>query len=90
MYNAVILAGGETSWLKEVAGTPYRAWAPLKGKPIALYIAEALLQSGKAGKVLIVGPQAANPSTLPKNVEVIAAGDTLMSTVTLALEYFAK
>ena len=87
MYNAVILAGGESPWLKEVADTPYRAWAPLKGKPMALYIAEALLQSGKADKVLIVGPRVDHPFSLPEHVEVIAAGDTLMSTVTLALEY---
>ncbi len=87
MYSAVILAGGESPWLKEVAGTPYRAWAPLKGKPMALYIAEALLQSRKVDKVLIVGPKIAVPCSLPKNVEVIEAGDTLMATVTLALGY---
>jgi len=87
MYNAVILAGGESPWLMEVAGTSYRAWAPLRGKPMALYIAEALLQSGKVNKVLIVGPKTAVPCQLPAAVEVITAGDTLMSTVTLALEH---
>lgn len=87
MYSAVILAGGESPWLKEVAGTSYRAWALLRGKPMALYIAEALLQSRKVDNVLIVGPKITVPYSLPKNVEVIEAGATLMSTVTLALTH---
>lgn len=87
MYSAVILAGGESPWLKEVTGTPYRAWAPLKGKPMALYIADALLKSGKVDKVLILGSTAAIPCSLPEKVEVIEAGDTLMSTVRIALDY---
>lgn len=90
MYSAVILAGGESPWLKEVTGTPYRAWAPLKGKPMALYIAEALLQSGKVDKVLILGPKGPFPCVLPEKVEVIAAGATLMSTVRLALDYLGN
>ncbi len=87
MYSAVILAGGESPWLKEVTGTPYRAWAPLKGKPMALYIADALLKSGKVDKVLILGSTAAIPCSLPEKVEAIEAGDTLMSTVRIALDY---
>ena len=88
-YDAVILAGGVSPWLQQVAGTPYRAWAGILGKPMALWIAAALLDSGKVARVLVAGPDIPVPCALPLGVDVITCGATLMDTVDRAVAHLA-
>ena len=52
-YDAIILAGGRSPWLKEVCGTEFRCLAPLKGRRMVDYILDALLASGRVRRIVI-------------------------------------
>ena len=52
-YDAIILAGGRSPWLKEVCGTEFRCLAPLKGRRMVDYILDALLASDRVRRIVI-------------------------------------
>ncbi|MEG0830946.1 MAG: hypothetical protein RSF75_01200 [Acidaminococcaceae bacterium] len=56
MYDAIILAGGTSPWLQGLAGTKYRSVASLGGRPMLLYIVEALCACPEIGRLVVAGP----------------------------------
>ena len=45
-YDAIILAGGRSPWLKDVCGTEYRCLVAIKGRRMVDYILDSMLKSG--------------------------------------------
>ncbi|MEG0797223.1 MAG: NTP transferase domain-containing protein [Acidaminococcaceae bacterium] len=87
MYDAIILAGGTSPWLQGLAGTKYRSVASLGGRPMLLYIVEALCACPEIGRLVVAGPlQELTQLALPARVELVAAGSTIMATTLAALE----
>lgn len=86
MYDAIILAGGKSPWLKPIAGTDCRAAALIAGKPMLNYINQALVGSAKIERVVVIAPKGAVEGVaLEKNTYLVDAGNDLLETLELAL-----
>lgn len=72
MYNAVILAGGQTPWLQKTVGTNIRALAPLGGRRIIEYIIDALDKSGMVGRIIVAADGTQwESAVLPQRAELV-------------------
>jgi NDP-sugar pyrophosphorylase family protein len=57
MYDAIILAGGENSkQLSALSPQPYEAMIEIAGKPMVSYVAQALAESPRVGRIFVIGP----------------------------------
>ena len=87
MYDAIILAGGTSPWLKKLSGTEYRAVAMLGGRPLVSYIIDALLACEAINKITIAGSEKELAEiALPEGVQVAEAGGTMLDTAMAALK----
>lgn len=78
--DAVVLAGARNDGaLKDVSDAPLEALIEIKGKPMLVYVLEALRNSGRVGRIALVGPEQLTDfeqSTPPDGQPVIGwAGD---------------
>lgn len=85
MYDVVIVAGGRSPWLKEVAGTDIFCTARLNGKRMLDYQVQALRTTGRVNRILIAAPEGAfADEVLPEGVEHCSADRDLPSTTVKA------
>ena len=92
-YDAIILAGGRSPWLKEVCGTEFRCLAPLKGRRMVDYILDALLASGRVRRIVIAANAEAIAQlegTLPAQVSPCLAADDMPATAAAAVKALGK
>ena len=92
-YDAIILAGGRSPWLKEVCGTEFRCLAPLKGRRMVDYILDALLASGRVRRIVIAANAEAAAQlegTLPAQVSPCLAADDMPATAAAAVKALGK
>ena len=91
----VILLSGDhpdySSELTSVAGVPVKSKIPLLGKPMVLWVAEALLNSKYVDHLIVVGMKKEN-SPLPENYPVtyIPMGGSLSDKIIEASKYVVK
>lgn len=91
LYNAVILGGGKTAWLKEEAGTDIRCLAKINNKRILDYLVEALQATGRIKEIMVAVPKEALPiDNLPAGVQACSADIDMPSTAVKAAELFCK
>lgn len=85
MYNAIILAGGKTPWLKEAVGTNIRALAPLNGRRMIEYIIDALDKSGKIDQIIVAADASEwEGAVLPQRAKLVAVKSKSMPETALA------
>ena len=92
-YDAIILAGGRSPWLKEVCGTEFRCLAPLKGRRMVDYILDALLASGRVRRIVIATNAEAAAQlegTLPSDVSTCIAATDMPGTAAAAVKALGK
>lgn len=87
MYDAIILAGGETTkHLSPFSVQPYEALIEIAGKPMVTFVADALAKSGQVDRIFVVGPsQALHSCQFPKNTVILEGGRTIMETISLGV-----
>lgn len=81
--DAMLLAGGLSPWLKEIAGTEHRCLVKIGNKRIVDYIIDALQKSGSIRNIVIAARKEALPfleGTLPEGVTLCQADGDLPST----------
>ena len=92
-YDAIILAGGRSPWLKEVCGTEFRCLAPLKGRRMVDYILDALLASDRVRRIVIAANAEAAAQlegTLPAQVSLCLAAGDMPATAAAAVKALGK
>lgn len=92
-YDAIILAGGRSPWLKEVCGTEFRCLAPLKGRRMVDYILDALLASDRVRRIVIATNAEAAAQlegTLPSDVSTCIAATDMPGTAAAAVKALGK
>lgn len=86
-YDAVILAGGRSPWMKQECGTDIRCLAEINNKRILDYLTEALRASGRIKRIMLAAPEnAVDEQQLPEGVEICAAAGDMPSTAKKAAE----
>lgn len=86
-YDAVILAGGHSSWLLQEAGTDIRCLARINNRRILDYLTEALKASGRVKRIMLAAPQGAvEKDMLPAGVELCDAAVDMPSTAKKAAD----
>ncbi len=83
MYDAVILAGGRSPWLRAAAGTEMLLLARLDGQSIIDRLAGALRASGRVGRIMVTAPEEIRLQ-LPTGTEFCVAGTDMPTTASLA------
>ncbi len=86
-YDAFILAGGRSPWLKDVCGTQYCCLAEINGRRLIDYIIAALQSSGCIRRIVVAAaPEALAllEGTLPSGVRLCPAEATLPATACAA------
>ncbi len=81
--DAMILAGGLSPWLKDLAGTEHRCLAPIGDKRIVDYLIAALQKSGRIRRIVIAARKEALPTlkeTLPDDILLCEAEGDLPTT----------
>lgn len=81
---AIVLAAGRGRSL--TADGTARPWLDIVGRPMVLRVVEALLASGVASDILVVGDVGVPPCTLPGGVCYLCAPGDMMATVLRAVE----
>ncbi|MGM9583601.1 MAG: NTP transferase domain-containing protein [Phascolarctobacterium sp.] len=82
-YDAIILAGGRSPWLKEACGTEFRCLAPIKGRRMVDYILDAMLASGCVRRIVVAAKAEALAQlegTLPDGVRMCEAKGDMPTT----------
>lgn len=86
-YDAVILAGGRSSWLKQESGTDIRCLAEINDKRILDYLTDALRASGRIKRIMLAAPEGAvAEDQLPEGVELCTAAQDMPTTAKKAAE----
>lgn len=86
-YDAVILAGGRSTWLQQECGTDIRCLAKINNKRILDYLTEALRDSGRIRRIMLAVPDnAVAAEQLPEGVEMCSAAEDMPSTAKKAAE----
>lgn len=81
--DAMILAGGLSPWLKDIADTEHRCLVKIGGKRIVDYLVDALQKSGSIHRIVIAARKEALPQlagTLPENILLCEADGDLPAT----------
>lgn len=81
--DAMLLAGGLSPWLKEIAGTEHRCLVKIGNKRIVDYIIDALQKSGSIRHIVVAARKEALPlleGTLPEGVTLCEAEGDLPAT----------
>ena len=87
MYDAIILAGGESKRLGQYAKQRYEAMIEIAGRPMVTFVARALKDSGKVERIFIAGPSEVLASCeFPDNTLLVNGGATIMETIQNAME----
>lgn len=88
-FDAFILAGGQTPWLKDFCNTEYRCLVPINNKRLIDYIITALQDSGSIRRIVIAASEGAAKKlegTLPDDVKVCLAAEDLPLTAVNAVK----
>ncbi len=87
MYDAIILAGGESSEsLSRMGVEKYEALINIAGQPMVSFVVRALAKSTRVGSIFVLGPvEALSKLKFPPQVQVLAAGDTILETIALGM-----
>lgn len=87
MYDAIILAGGESKRLSQYSKQRYEAMIEIAGKPMVTFVAHALRASGKVDRIFIVGPSEVMASCdFPDNTILLDGGRTIMDTIQIGMK----
>lgn len=78
--DALVLAGKKKNGLlEEQFNIPTKALIPLHGKPMILYVIDALRDVGDIKNILVIGPVKPISEKMPyKNIEIIPDGDGII------------
>ncbi|AEG58464.1 NTP transferase domain-containing protein [Desulforamulus ruminis] len=83
MIDALVLAGSKNNGLlQSCSDVQYEAQIKIGSSSMVNYVTQALLQAGKVGRVLVVGPPDL-AAVLPPGLELIPSGQTVMENVRL-------
>ena len=88
-FDAFILAGGQTPWLKDFCNTEYRCLVPINNKRLIDYIISSLQDSGSIRRIVIAASEGAAKQlegTLPDGVKVCLAAEDLPLTAVNAVK----
>ena len=89
--NAVLMAGGSAKdrFTEDIL---YKSLAPILGKPMVRWVAEAFLASDRVGEICVVGPQAELTEALMglERVTVLEGTPEMVENMFLGLEHFAQ
>lgn len=87
MYDAIILAGGETCRdLKGMSSETYEALIEIAGKPMIYYIVDALAGCRSVGRIFLLGPvEALSHCEFPVQPVIAAAGESIMDTIAIGM-----
>lgn len=89
MIGALILAGSKnTGPLAECSDESYEALIPVNGRPMIDYVYEALRDTDRIGRMVVVGPEAQLRDRMGDDVTIVPPGERLMSVLTEAMEQF--
>lgn len=87
MYDAIILAGGESKHLGQYSQQRYEAMIEIAGRPMVTFVAQALRASGKVDRIFIAGPSAVMASCdFPDNTILLDGGRTIMETIQIGMQ----
>jgi GTP:adenosylcobinamide-phosphate guanylyltransferase len=87
MYDAIILAGGESKQLSQYSPERYEALIKIAGKPMVTFVAHALRSSGQVDRIFVLGPaEALKACELPENSVVLDGGRTIMETIQIGMD----
>ena len=88
--DAVILAGAPNDGqLKEVSSEKWEATIPIYGKPMVNYVIEALKNSSRIAKIVVVAPLEIRDILTPQ-IAVVEAGSSLPENIFRALDALEK
>ncbi|MDU2063829.1 MAG: nucleotidyltransferase family protein [Sporomusaceae bacterium] len=81
--DAIVLAGGQSGHdLYEITQTKERALLPIAGRPMVLWVIEALLASDLVKRIIVVGDIATLAScAFPAAVSIVSGGATLLESL---------
>ena len=87
--NALILAGAaNTGALRNVSRAPNEALIDIGGKPMVQYVIDALRQSSRIGRVLVVGPpDELEPRVHGSNLEFVSSRERIVDNINAALDH---
>lgn len=88
MFDAVILAGGDNPQFADSVhpGPVLEALVDIDGKPMVVYVTEALAACPEVGRIFVVGPKARLMACpFGPTVTVVEGGDTIFSTAAKGL-----
>lgn len=84
--DAVVLAGAPNNGqLKEVNSAKWEATIPIHGKPMVSYVVEALQNSARIAKIVVVGPRDM-AAVLPSSVTWVESGSSLPENIFRAMD----
>ena len=88
MFDAVVLAGGDNPQFADPAhpGPVLEALVDIDGKPMVVYVTEALAACPEVGRIFVVGPKARlEGCPFGPIVTIVEGGDTIFSTAAKGL-----
>ncbi|HUW64971.1 MAG TPA: nucleotidyltransferase family protein [Spirochaetia bacterium] len=89
MIGALILAGSKnTGPLSTCSDEPYEALIPVGGRPMIDYVSEALRDSGRIGRTVVVGPEKELREHVGGDVTFVPPGQRVMAVLAEAMDRF--
>lgn len=87
--DAVVLAGARNDGLlQEVSECEWEALVPVSGKPMFLYVIDALRQTDKVCEIVVVGPEELK-EYLDDDIKLVTPANDLTSNVILGIEHLS-
>lgn len=82
MYNAIVLAGGTNQKMRMDGVPTQEALLEIDGKPMLLWVLDALLASKNVNRILVAGSVTAlEPLDFPDRVQLVPGGGSIMDTL---------
>jgi len=87
MYDAIILAGGESKKLSHYSSQRYEAMIEIAGKPMVTFVTQALRDSGRINRIFVVGPSEVMANcAFPDDTVLLNGGNTILDTIQIGIE----
>jgi len=88
IIDAIILAGSlNDGKLKDISPVSYEALIPIGAKVMVEYVIDALLNSSKIGKIVVVGPEIEISESVMDRIRFVLPGDSLLDNVQRGFDY---
>src|SRR5690554_6203191 len=85
--DAVVLAGAPNNGqLKESSSAKWEATIPIHNKPMVNYVIEALLNSSRIEKIVVVGPEEIRNTLTATHITFVESGKSLPANIFRAMD----